>query len=94
MSPVCQYLITVDLGWLLDQCDRMEAAVVARGLAAFTDADIEFQSWPLLASGNRVLGRFTSTITAILRAREELALMPDHIRHITVMNHRSIVRAI
>ncbi|MGH3737168.1 MAG: FadR/GntR family transcriptional regulator, partial [Micromonosporaceae bacterium] len=60
-------------------CDQMEQAVRAGDHAAFTDADIAFHAALLTGSGNRIFGQVSEAIEAVLRAREELALLPEHI---------------
>ncbi len=76
VASCCQRANASDVVELLHQCDRMQAAVGARDLAAFTEADIAFHTGVLLASGNRVFGRFTSVISAILRSRESSRSCP------------------
>ncbi|TFC99054.1 FadR family transcriptional regulator [Cryobacterium sandaracinum] len=61
-----------------EQLDAVRAAaegMVAADLAGdgrgFLEADIEFHSLILIASGNSVMGHFAGTVAALLRTREE-----------------------
>lgn len=84
----------VTLTQLADCCDGMEQAVRHGDHAAFTAADIAFHAALLTGSGNRIFGQVSEAIEAVLRAREELELLPQHIEDEVVTGHRKISDAI
>ncbi len=75
-------------------CSRMEAAVADADQEAFTRADVAFHTTILSSSGSRILAQLTGAIEAVLRARESLHLMPEHVESAAAESHRRIVDAI
>jgi len=79
---------------LFDICAQMEHAVAAEDHEAFTQADVMFHTTIVASAGSHTLARLTGAIEAVLRARETLRLMPDHVDSSAAEAHRRIVEAI
>lgn len=79
---------------LFDICAQMERAVAAEDQEAFTQADVMFHTTILANSGSHTLARMIGAVEAVLRARESLRLMPDHVDSSAAEAHRRIVEAI
>jgi len=79
---------------LFDICAQMERAVAAGDHEAFTRADVAFHTTIIANAGSLILTRLNGAIEAVLRARESLQLMPDHVDSTAAEAHRRIVEAI
>lgn len=90
----CDQATTEIIDGLFDICAQMEQAVAAENHEAFTQADVLFHTTILMNSGSHTLARLTGAIEAVLRARESLHLMPDHVDSSAAEAHRRIVEAI
>ena len=90
----CQRATERDLAELGRCCDAMEQGLLAADPTAFTDADINFHNALLKASGNLVFRQFAAPFAAVLRARDDLHLLPDQVDMAVVVVHRDIVAAI
>lgn len=90
----CEFATDDDIAALFHHCDEMDKAIEAGNTKAFTDADIRFHNQLLIGSGNLLFRRFAGAIEAVLRAREELGLMPEHVDDAAGKSHRGLATAI
>ncbi|GAA2102089.1 FCD domain-containing protein [Microlunatus panaciterrae] len=90
----CRSATPEDVGRLTACCDSMAVALQHDDLHAFTEADIEFHTVLLLASGNLVFRRFIAPFAAVLRARDDLDLLPAPVQSSVVESHRELADAI
>lgn len=75
-------------------CDAMAAAADASDFAAFTQADVQFHTAMLAASGNDMLARLATVVAAALRVRGDLFPLARTISAEVLTLHRDLVDAI
>jgi len=75
-------------------CDRMESTGLSGDLSGFTEADVDFHTALLGASGNQMLAQFSAAFGAYLHAREHLHTLPERVEDEVLRNHRALVDAI
>lgn len=79
---------------LLQLSRSLGEAIAERRRADFMAADIEFHTLLLVASGNGVFRQFSGAIEAVLRARENLLMLPDQVGEEASHSHDVLARAI
>jgi DNA-binding FadR family transcriptional regulator len=94
IRSACSVATAADLVELLRCCDAMETGLSAGNLTEFTEADIAFHTALLAASGNLVFRQFSVPFAAVLRARDDLHLLPEYVEFAVVEVHRQVLAAI
>ncbi|CAN5471778.1 FCD domain-containing protein [soil metagenome] len=74
--------------------DQMEAAIASGDNTSYTEADVRFHSLILESSNNGALRQLSGAIEAVLRAREQLNLLPAVLEDQTLEEHRDLLEAI
>lgn len=94
IGACCTHATPDDVRALKADCQRMRMAGEAGDLAAFTAADVSFHARILTSSGSLIYAQFVQPFRAVLRARHDLATLPDRIDEEAMRAHADIAEAI